>query len=359
MGLLKRQLIGKVSTAAAAALLVFYLSLVAIAPSGSAAEAESGPPSPNNHQFFLGTCLLTLDPQIASDDSPQRTACIKASAGAESSVDSDHGKNSLGYFSHAYAGLHYSDELSVHFAGNTGSTYSTVRKEPLKKPRANLEELSVRFGNRAIHSYTAALGLLNLPFGINLYPRGDLRGRDKFADFWTTEQLGGYATWQESFPLRVDAGFSTVLANLGDPESMGHFGSSVRVTRAISALDGTQFSASAYGRKNGLRRAGVALLNSSRRGELTGIEWVREMKLRSDEPIKQIIRVSYQGAMTKKGQWAATYDHVNHVERSGQLSNIIDLMQYTSAILGLRYTASSIDEVPSSWTFTTGVAARL
>jgi hypothetical protein len=333
-----------------------YLVSCAASPTAHAEESPQQDVSPK--RFFFGDCSLKTDPADPGFSSGLQ-ACVESSVGILAHTDSDYQQNSWDYFGTFYSGLHWSELLSTHFRGAAAATQTTTKKTKTLRPISDIDELSLRIGNRAIHQATGIIGYQDLPFGLNLKPSADVQAPDPQRTFWQTEKMAAVGSWQDDFDLRVDFGVSTRPGNLGTRDAREHEGAALRVTKAISALDGTQFLASAYAKGQGLRRVGMAMLNSSRRGEQTGLEWVREISLHTTEPFRQIIRISYAGVRKQNRKWNFLYDHVVRDHRAGELGHSIAFKGGLEILLALKYTASDIDTSPSHWTFTTGIAASL
>jgi hypothetical protein len=341
-------------------LIVLNLSfnLISLAFSLPALADDSPIKAPSKKMFFSGDCVLDMDPD-SPEFSANLKACVNASVGILARTDSDYRQNSWDYFGSVYSGIHWSDLISAHFRGDSYASKSTTEGTKSKRPISTMDELSLRIGNRALDQTTGTVGFQDLPFGLNLNPAGRFRSPDPHRSFWETEKMGLYGSWQDDFDLRLDFGLSTNVDNPGSQESRGRDGVALRITKAISALDGTQFLASMYGKEAGLRRLGLAMLNSSRRGEQTGIEWIRESIRKSDQPFRQIIRIAYTGARVRKNQWTVVYSNIIRDERTGEVGNNMALNSAVNILLAVKYTASDISEIRSHWTLTTGVAASL
>lgn len=355
MGIPQRQLGKEQSGCRCLRLVTTLVTLILFAGSISAQNAVY---QEGKQAFYLGTCVLEQDP--AADALPVKAqACVKATIGTLLTTDSDYQQSTWGSFGNIYLGAHWSNIASFHGRTNAYVMDSLAKDTNSKTQKNAIEELSVRIGNRALNPLTVTAGYQNLPFGLNLQPLSDYQPPEPTETFWHTEKLGIYASVQSSLATRLDIGFGVAPSAINSYATEQDASFAIRISKAISALDGTQFMASTYAFGPATRRAGLAMLNNSRRGESTGIEWIREVELNSDLPFKQIIRISYDGVRVKNGQWKVIYNHIFHDQRSGELAHHFFFQDYFRLLLGLKYSASDIESRPSHWTFTTGVAARL
>jgi hypothetical protein len=321
---------------------------------------------PKNKNIYLGQCKLSTDPTNAKVSSFQ--ICLKSSSGIALHADSHAPKTNANIYTHQYLGTHISQYFSIHFKGSAYSSRSldTDSEKIIYDPRLVIFQI----GNSAIHHFRAKFGYQNLPLGLNFNPFEKITEPGFEREIWETPKTSAILTWGNQFDVQVNLGVASTEKNIFSnvnhtlKQNLEHSQSPVTSLQAlfdVSSLDGTRFSLSGYSSEQGIRKLSIGMLNVSRKGEKTAIEWIRKRKDPQGKkyPFEQIIRISYQGRFKNRKRVNFLFDQVRKSHRIGIIGQDFKITDNLLINSYIKYLASDDDIHVSSWAFSLGGAAQL
>ncbi len=335
-------------------LLKILTVLVSVLMSGAALSQES-----RDQMIYIGDCQLISAPENAQSFN----FCQQGEASVEYLLSS-HEKDVGHYVSaEVYSAAHFFSFASLHYQGEAIAFIPNNRFESVER-EGDSNLVALRLGNSILHKVRLTAGKVQLPFGLDDNRLSASLRRLERDEFWQSPPYGGYVTLDNLINFQIDLGVSQGKIT-GDnnftSDEPDLKAASLRMMYDTSLLLGSRFIASLYGEKEGLRRYGLAILNSHYKAGESHIEWVRFLQTPDGQvgEFSQMIRFSYLSPIQREGQWGAHYEFVRFYHRMGSLSFEQFLAEFLSAKLTISYQKSETSSFKSRWLGTLGLNFEL
>ena len=221
----------------------------------------------------------------------------KASAGSQ--------EQSTSTYSELYLGGYASSLLSLHLTGS----YQTEKFAQSSQQDAVLRHAYIHLGHPLFSEVSAAIGKLETPFGLQLRASSE-RLKAYQLNLWPEPNWGYILRYLPSQELRVEFGqsytetLSEPMPNDARPRSR-----SLRISRSLTALEGTMILLSARDQVNDQKLLSAAITNQSN-GRASSLEWVRRLNPNGfgQSRFEQLFRFNYFSVIKERNRWFLEYE---------------------------------------------------
>ncbi len=269
----------------------------------------TGQASVNANLFGISRCSLRSDSSI-SEEWPrfcpalqiELTRQLRQSA---SNLSSQASEQETASYSELYLGSHLNSYMSAHLKSSLRRRTSPTTQEQSQQIR----NAYLQIGHPLFSPFSFSIGKLMTPFGLRLRASSESL-RPLQLQLWPDPGWGYISRYSPTQEIRMEFGQSyteTPEQRLSDrprPSSR-----SFRLSRSLTALEGTMILLSAREEVNDQRWLGAAITNQSN-GRASSIEWVRRLNPKSSGMIRfeQIFRVNYFSVIKERNRWFLEYE---------------------------------------------------
>jgi len=258
-----------------------------------------------------------------------------------------------------YSGIHMSSLFSLHGRFLYSHMWSNWERKEITKDK--WESAFIQLGNSVLNNFSGAIGLLDLPFGLDFRVVSEGFRAQKSDKYWPLHILGGKMSWIRHDRTLIEVGLSSESDELHTRELYRHQTGlwSFRISKDLPALEGTKLLFSYARQENVSQSIGFATLNLTRNGS-TSFEWVRIIPLGIlGEDFSQILRLNHRGPWSHLKRWYFEYE----TERSTMWLLVTgyeySIFHHAQLNLELGYQRRTSDGLSSQWLVGGGVKVNL
>jgi hypothetical protein len=323
--------------------------------------------------LLWGDCQLDWNPEAKTSLWP--VVCVNASAQSELMLNiSQNSGNTRGLFGRSYAGIHFGKWLSWHLLSEAHRLTPLTGNESTVAESIATPENYALFGNQSLDHVRVMIGKALLAYGLDhdvLAETIKISIRDR--QYWQFPKYSVRFTYDNlldtiaEFSIGSDRISNKLSSSPGieeltktDSSASSEQFLSARISHDISALGGTRLMLFILRSDQNDTRYGAAMLNSSRRGSATSIEWQRRYPNDDSQAnVHQLFRFAYLGPLERRQRVSFEYEDNRTRYWLLNIGNDIQVADYCYAKLGLGYYSREYGDLGSHFYMNLGAQVSL
>jgi hypothetical protein len=346
--------------------LLFPVFLIGVAISFDRASSEPVGPALEIDNFYFGACALPRDPVSGGGtEDLWGITCLNANVGAEVAFASGSPKSNL-WIKHGrgYLGFHLNHLFSYHLRGYVRES-QPLGDDVDESQKIHTALNAIRIGNPVLHKWRLTAGSVQLPFGIDLTGTTQFYQSFENRGFWASPPQSMIISYDDFNYFQAEIGYGSSrfrqrYARADRVEVPDQDAVSGKIMYDFSALDGSRVVISTHQDLTiGTRKMGLGFINTSRKGDITLLEFVRTnfgLDGSGDgDQFMQLIRFGYISIWRGNSRWVVQIDDERLAKRMGTLTYDIKNWGYVVFRNSIIYYRSASDDRFRRWYFNSGI----